>query len=111
MSTLENIDITEALEKLDNGALLLDVRNQDEWEAGRATMATHIALSELPDHLDALDKGREIVCVCRSGGRSARAASFLLENGFNVVNLEGGMLGWAASDHELVSDGDEPTII
>jgi len=110
MSSLENIDLSEAFAKLGEGALLLDVREVDEFEAGHAPQAVNIPLSEVPDHLDELAKDRVIVCVCRSGGRSGRAGQFLLEQGFNVFNLEGGMLNWAAEDHELVADSGTPVI-
>jgi rhodanese-related sulfurtransferase len=49
--------------------------------------------------------------VCRAGGRSARAASFLGAQGFSAVNLEGGMQAWAASAHPLVSDEGSPSVI
>jgi rhodanese-related sulfurtransferase len=52
-----------------------------------------------------------IVCVCRSGARSARAATFLLQNGYDAINLEGGMLAWADEGEPLVGDGDEASII
>jgi rhodanese-related sulfurtransferase len=52
-----------------------------------------------------------IVCVCRSGGRSARAGKYLLENDFEAVNLEGGMTAWASEGQTIVADNGEPTII
>ena len=93
-----------------DGALLLDVRQDSEFELGHAPSALHIPLAELPDHLDELDKGRRILCVCRSGGRSARAGEFLLEQGFNAVNVEGGMIAWAQDNFPLVADSGEPVI-
>ena len=48
--------------------------------------------------------------VCRSGGRSARAGKFLLDQGFDVVNLEGGMIAWAQSGAPLVADSGNPVI-
>lgn len=110
MPSLENIDLSEAFAKLSAGALLLDVREVDEFEAGHAPEAKNIPLSEVPDHLDPLDRSRVIVCVCRSGGRSARAGEFLLEQGFQAFNLEGGMLNWSAEDHEIVSESGEAFI-
>jgi rhodanese-related sulfurtransferase len=110
MSQIENVDVARALQLLDEGALLLDVREDSEWEAGHAAAARHIALSSVPDFVDDLPRERVIVCVCRSGGRSARAGQFLAEQGFDVVNLEGGMTAWHAADVEMVADGSEPTI-
>jgi rhodanese-related sulfurtransferase len=111
VAQLREVDVDEALELIDQGALLIDVREENEWEAGRSAHAQHIALSELPDHLADLAKDRLIVCVCRSGARSLRATGFLIEQGFEAVNLSGGMLAWEGAEQPLVADGDEPAII
>jgi rhodanese-related sulfurtransferase len=111
MPELRNINVAEAIALVSDGALLLDVREDNEWEAGHAADATHIALGDVPDHLGDFANDRQIVCVCRSGVRSARAATFLIQNGFDAINLEGGMLAWAADDEPLVGEGDEPSII
>jgi rhodanese-related sulfurtransferase len=100
----ENIDVAAAVELLQNGALLLDVREDDEWEAGHAPDATHIRLSEVPDTFESLSKERPIVCVCRAGGRSARAAAFLSEQGFTTYNLDGGMNAWYTADQTVVTN-------
>jgi rhodanese-related sulfurtransferase len=92
------------------GALLLDVRNADEWAQGRAPGATHVPLSDLPDHLGELGSTGTVVCVCRSGHRSRRAALFLLERGVDAANLEGGMIAWVESGGPLESDVGEPTV-
>lgn len=115
MVEARNVNVAEALEHAREGALLLDVREDNEWEAGHAPDATHLALNDVPDHLDELAKDRLIVCVCRSGARSSRAAKFLLENGHDAVNLEGGMLAWVGDGEPLASagsaDANEPAII
>ena len=111
MTELQNVDVGGALALIDDGALLLDVRQDHEWEAGHAPTARHIALSDLPDHLDALAKDRPVVCVCRVGGRSARATRFLVEQGYHALNLEGGMLAWSSDGGDLVADAGEPTVI
>ena len=111
MPELRNVNVEEALAFVRDGALLLDVREDKEWEAGHAATATHVVLSDVPDHLEDLSKERLIVCVCRSGARSARAATFLIQNGYDAINLEGGMLAWADQGEALVGDGDEPSVI
>ncbi|MFI5036005.1 MAG: rhodanese-like domain-containing protein [Acidimicrobiales bacterium] len=93
------------------GSVLLDVRDEREWALGRAPGATHIPLAELPDRVDELSGASTIVCVCRSGGRSRRAAIFLLDHGVDAVNLDGGMIAWVESGGPLESDGGEPTIL
>jgi rhodanese-related sulfurtransferase len=110
MADVVNVDVVKARELLVQGALLLDVREDSEFELGHAPEARHIPLSEVPDYQNELPKDRQIVCVCRSGGRSARAANFLLENGFNAVNLEGGMTAWAESGGPLEADHGEAII-
>lgn len=110
MAHITNVDAQKAFDLVEGGALLLDVREVSEWDLGHAPQALHIALSEVPDHLDDLDRARRIVCVCRSGGRSARAGQFLLEQGFDVVNLEGGMTAWSEHKLPLVADSGAPVI-
>jgi rhodanese-related sulfurtransferase len=108
--SVPDVDVTYALSLVEGDALLLDVRTPEEFDAGHAPMATTIPLSELPDHLDELPRERTIVCVCRSGARSRRAAMFLAEAGFDVANVTGGMVAWAEADLPLESDAGEPTI-
>jgi rhodanese-related sulfurtransferase len=108
--SLKEVSASEAFELLDGDAVLIDVRQESEWEAGHATMATLIPLAEVPDRLDDLPKDRLIICACRSGARSHRAATYLQENGFDVVNLTGGMIAWFAQDLPFESDSGDPTI-
>ena len=108
--TVDEVSVNEALELLDGDAILLDVREENEWEAGHAPMASLIPLAELPDQLDELPRDRLIICTCRSGGRSLRAATFLGENGFDVANLSGGMMAWFAEDLPFESDSGDATI-
>jgi len=74
---------------------LLDVR--EEWELGVASVpdVVHIPMGEVADRLGELDRGREVVVLCRSGRRSLQVASFLQQNGFQAVNLAGGILAWS----------------
>jgi rhodanese-related sulfurtransferase len=111
MVEARTVNVAEALDLIKRGALLLDVREDNEWESGRAPNATHIALNEVPDHLDELSNDQLIVCVCRSGARSGRSTKFLVEQGRDAVNLEGGMLAWSTEGEPIVGDIDEPTII
>lgn len=75
-------------------ALLLDVREQDEWQAGHAPGAVHIPLGELERRVAELPRERRVVAVCRSGNRSALATASLRAAGLDVDNLEGGMKAW-----------------
>ena len=79
------------------GHILLDVRNADEWEAGHAPSAQWVPLRELESVRFQLPMNKRIVCVCRSGARSAQAMVILRNAGLDkVANLAGGMLRWRA---------------
>jgi rhodanese-related sulfurtransferase len=110
MSTIADVSYDTALDLLADGAYLLDVRTDDEWNQGHSPRAHHLELSFIPDSFDTLPDDVLIVCVCRSGARSRRAAEFLAERGFDTVNAEGGMIAWAEAGCELVGDSDEPLI-
>lgn len=84
---------------------MLDVREDDEWIAGRAPAAVHIPLGTLEARLGEVPAGEPVVVVCRSGNRSSRAVAFLIERGRPAVNLEGGMQAWAAQNRPLTHDG------
>lgn len=94
----------EAARRVDEGAILLDVREPDEWEAGHAPDAVHVPLAALAASVDDLDPGQPVVAVCRVGGRSERAAAVLLQRGFDAVNLAGGMQAWHGAGLPVVTD-------
>lgn len=92
-------------------AVVLDVREQDEWDAGHAPSAVHIPLSELPSRVGELPEVEPLPVVCRSGGRSSRAAAWLEGQGYDVVNVDGGMKQWHAAGKTIVSDSGEASVI
>lgn len=73
---------------------ILDVRRPDEYRAGHIRGARLIPLSELQQRVSELPRDRKIVCVCRSGNRSSSATRILAPLGFDVVNMDGGMIDW-----------------
>jgi rhodanese-related sulfurtransferase len=92
-------------------AVMLDVREPDEWQAGHIEGALHIPLAELPARAGELPAAGDLVVVCRSGARSARAVAWLSQNGYDAINLDGGMGAWALAGREMVSDtGEAPTV-
>jgi rhodanese-related sulfurtransferase len=84
------------------GALLLDVREDDEWQAGHAPQAEHLPMSRLQAEYERLPTDRRIVCVCHVGARSAAVAIALRNAGWDAVNLTGGMNAWEAAGLPLV---------
>ncbi len=86
-------------------AYLLDVREPDEWAAGHPPGAHHLPMMEIPARADEVPTDRDVVVVCRVGGRSAQVVAYLLQRGFeNVYNLDGGMYAWAAAGRPVVGE-------
>jgi rhodanese-related sulfurtransferase len=106
--TVPEVDATEGRSLVEGGALLLDVRQPEEWVAGHAPGATFVPLGEVPAHVDALPRDRRIVAICRSGARSGRATEFLVGQGFDAVNLAGGMKAWAQEGYPVETDDGSP---
>lgn len=100
----EELSAVEANAALAAGAYLLDVREDDEWEAGHAPIAHHVALGDLEERYEEIPKDLTIVCVCRGGGRSARAAAALAGVGYTTINLEGGMRAWAGEGLDVITE-------
>jgi DMSO/TMAO reductase YedYZ molybdopterin-dependent catalytic subunit/rhodanese-related sulfurtransferase/glyoxylase-like metal-dependent hydrolase (beta-lactamase superfamily II) len=92
---------------IEAGALMLDVRERDEWHAGRAPHARLLPMGQVLDHRGDLPRDRRIVVVCRSGGRSAAVTESLRAWGFDAVNLSGGMCAWAAAGLPVVTPGPD----
>ncbi|MFE1874438.1 rhodanese-like domain-containing protein [Streptomyces sp. NPDC059496] len=90
----------------DGAAVLLDVREQAEWNAGHAPGAVHAPLSHLVAGaaLPATAQGRPLVVICRSGHRSRRAAELLTGRGGDAVDVTGGMNAWACAGLPVVDE-------
>ncbi|MGG4043276.1 rhodanese-like domain-containing protein [Bacillus smithii] len=73
---------------------IIDVREAEEVATGKIPGSIHIPLGLLEFRMNELDKEKEYILVCRSGGRSGRAAKLLESFGYNVINMKGGMLEW-----------------
>lgn len=91
------ITAAELLSRVEEGKdlLLVDVREDYEYNDGHIPGAILLPLGELMENSELLDRDKEIILICRSGRRSGLAAQFLGEEGFrNVYNMVGGMLEW-----------------
>ncbi|RST75081.1 rhodanese-like domain-containing protein [Siminovitchia acidinfaciens] len=93
---MKEITAKEVEQRLEQGEKLniIDVREADEVAAGKIPEAIHIPLGLIEFKMNELDKSKEYIMVCRSGGRSGRATQFLENQGYKAVNMAGGMLDW-----------------
>jgi rhodanese-related sulfurtransferase len=105
---MEEVEADTAATLAEDGAYLLDVREDDEWAAGRVTGSVHISMGELGARLDELPTDRRIVAVCRTGARSGAVTDALAARGYDVVNLAGGLQAWIAEGLPLVAEDGLP---
>ena len=99
-SAVPEISVTEAAKLLagKNPPRLVDVREQDEWDAAKIPGAELLPLSEWPAIAvqKLTDQSQPLLIQCHHGGRSARAAAWLIQQGFtDVTNLAGGIDAWS----------------
>jgi rhodanese-related sulfurtransferase len=90
-------------------AVLLDVRENDEWMAGHAPGAVHVPMGQVEQRLEelaAVFPDPPVHVVCRSGGRSARVTAYLKQAGWDAVNVDGGMHAWAAAGRPMVAESN-----
>ena len=96
----------EARKLIEDGAQLVDVRADHEWEAGHIAGAKHVPLAELAERISEIDRERPVVVTCRGGNRSAMATAALAEAGFDAAKLTEGVVGWAEEGLPLEPDGE-----
>ncbi|MDQ1037526.1 rhodanese-related sulfurtransferase [Streptomyces sp. V3I8] len=100
---------------LADGDFLLDVREDDEWQAGHAEGALHIPISEFVarygEFTEAAPQDGRVHVICRSGGRSAQVAMYLNQQGVDAVNVAGGMQDWAAGGRPVVNTEGKPGFV
>ena len=88
---------------------LVDVREPEEWQAGRIPGARWIPMDELGDRLDEVDPDQPVVTVCRSGTRSGKMAEFLTGRGYRADNLDGGIQAWVQAGPPVrTPEGERP---
>jgi rhodanese-related sulfurtransferase len=104
---VSEIDVTD----VPDGARLVDVREDSEWQAGHAPDAIHIPMGELPDRLDDLPDEQPLYIVCKVGGRSAHVAAWLNGVGRQAINVAGGMESWDAAGRPMVSETDKDPFV
>jgi rhodanese-related sulfurtransferase len=103
---IPELDPQSAADRLASGeAIALDVREPDEWAAGRIGGAVHIPVGELVVRQDEIPEDVLIVAVCRTGSRSAWATEMLVRAGYDAANLAGGLQAWEAAGLPLEPPG------
>ncbi len=95
----DNIDVQTVAEIKDrDDVLVLDVREQWEYDEGHIPNVTLIPMNEIPNRLNEIPTDKEVVVTCRSGNRSGQVADFLRQQGYtNIHNMTGGILDWQAA--------------
>jgi rhodanese-related sulfurtransferase len=104
---LPTVAISGVPDPLPDGLHVLDVREPVEWQHGHIEGAQHIPLMDLPARLDEVPEQQTLV-VCKVGGRSAQAVTYLNAQGRDAVNLDGGMIDWADAGRPMVSENGQP---
>ncbi len=103
--------LDELPDPLPEGLTVLDVREPEEWAHGHIEGALHVPMMELPDRRGDLPDG-QILVVCKIGGRSLQVTHWLSRLGIDAVNLDGGMIEWAAAGRPMLSEtGREPQVV
>lgn len=94
---------------------VLDVREDDEWAAGHVEGALHIPMSDFVARFgeltEAVEDGRRVHVMCRVGGRSAQVTQYLVRQGIDAVNIDGGMQAWDGAGRPMVTDSGNPAFV
>ncbi|MGH3915213.1 MAG: rhodanese-like domain-containing protein [Pseudonocardiaceae bacterium] len=99
---------------LPDDVVLLDVREDDEWRAGHAPGAVHIPMGQVPLRVEEIVEAfpdPPVHVVCRSGIRSAQITAYLVAQGLDAVNVEGGMESWLTDGRPLVAETSAPPTV
>ncbi len=101
---VEDYDPQQTQDEVARGALLVDVREQNEWDAGHLPGALHIPMGQIPGKVADLPRDRKIIVTCRSGNRSGTIKDYLIdEHGYSDVhNQLGGILAWQVAGLPIV---------
>jgi rhodanese-related sulfurtransferase len=108
--SIPTVTVDNVPDPIPAGVNVLDVREDIEWTHGHIEGAVHIPLSQLPARIGDLPEGQTLI-VCKIGGRSAQATMYLAAQGYEVANLDGGMLEWAGAGRPMVSETGQPPLV
>ena len=102
--SVREVTVSDVPTTFDESAVLLDVREDDEWARGHAAGARHIPMGEIPARIGEIDPDVQLFVICHLGGRSLRVAHYLAQNGYTPINVGGGMQAWADAGRPVVTD-------
>lgn len=112
MHGVPTVSIDGIPDPVPDGVHILDVREQVEWDHGHIDIAQHIPLSELGNRTDEVPRDKQLLVVCKMGGRSAQVVAWLTQQGLDAYNLDGGMIDWAGAGRPMVSEtGNPPQVV
>ena len=105
---IPTVDVAAAQQQVEAGAVLLDVREPEEWHNGHAAEAVWIPMGEIEARHTELPADASVVVMCRSGNRSGIVTQALVQVGYDASNIAGGMHAWAEAGFEVVTDSGGP---
>jgi rhodanese-related sulfurtransferase len=105
------VDVSQIPAEADQPPYILDIREDDEWDAGHIDGATHIPMMEVPGRLAEIPIDEQVLVICRSGSRSVRVVGFLMHQGFDAVNVAGGMQVWDALNRPMAGPAGQPPLV
>jgi rhodanese-related sulfurtransferase len=103
MEPVPAVTVDQLPNPLPEGMTVLDVREPIEWNQAHVPGSLHIPMAELPARVGELPAEGQLLVVCAVGARSARAAGWLVRQGHDALNLDGGLVEWQSAGRELVS--------
>lgn len=103
-AVIPQADVPGLPSEFGSDVILLDVREDDEWQRGHAPGALHIPMGDVPARIQEIDMEKPLYVICHAGGRSMRVAQYLQRNGYEPANVDGGMLAWESAGRPVVTD-------
>jgi rhodanese-related sulfurtransferase len=95
------IDVDELARVRESGAVLVDVREPDEFDAFHVPGAHLIPLADVPERIEEIPDDERVYVICATGARSGRAVEFLNRQGYDTVNVAGGSKAWREAGHPV----------
>src|SRR4051794_31017412 len=105
LNGMPEIAATDAKQKIEDGAQLIDIRTDVEYEAGHIPGSRHIPLADVPRQSEDFDREKPVILYCRAGNRSGPAADAFAASGFDAYSIEGGLAAWDEAGLGLDPEG------